>query len=75
MFLSFWTYCLGSVPPLTILDEHGVLVVLHFGKESPRPDVSVYVIMTTSKNQFPLTDYLFQPVVPKVRVYIIFSTK
>lgn len=55
----------GSVAPLTVLDEHGVLVVLHFGKEAPRPDVSVYVIMTTSKNQSPLTDYLFQPVVPK----------
>lgn len=55
----------GSVSPLTVLDERGVLVVIHFGKETPRPDVSVYVIMTTSKNQSPLTDYLFQPVVPK----------
>lgn len=55
----------GSVSPLTVLDERGVLVVLHFGKDAPRPDVSVYVIITTNKNQFPLTDYLFQPVVPK----------
>jgi len=43
-------------------------VVLHFAQDSPRSDVSVIVITTMSKNAKPLSNYLFQAVVPKVIV-------
>lgn len=43
-------------------------MVLHFAQDSPRPDVSVIVITTMSKNAKPLSNYLFQAVVPKVSV-------
>lgn len=57
----------GSIPPLTVIDEkNGITVVLHFAKDSPRPaDVSVIVVTTMSKNSKPLSNYLFQAVVPK----------
>ncbi|XP_051161498.1 ADP-ribosylation factor-binding protein GGA3 [Leptopilina boulardi] len=57
----------GTIPPLTVIDEkNGITVVLHFAKDSPRPaDVSVIVVTTMSKNSKPLSNYLFQAVVPK----------
>uniref|UniRef100_A0A1B6CAD1 VHS domain-containing protein n=1 Tax=Clastoptera arizonana TaxID=38151 RepID=A0A1B6CAD1_9HEMI len=55
----------GTISPLTVLEERGVSVVMHFTKDSPRPDVSVFVVTTTSKCSSPLSEYLFQPVVPK----------
>lgn len=56
----------GVNPPLTVLEErNGITVVLHFAQDSPRPDVSVVVITTMSKNAKPLSNYLFQAVVPK----------
>ncbi|EZA54037.1 hypothetical protein DMN91_000379 [Ooceraea biroi] len=56
----------GINPPLTVIEErNGITVVLHFAQDSPRPDVSVVVITTMSKNAKPLSNYLFQAVVPK----------
>ncbi|XP_063238289.1 ADP-ribosylation factor-binding protein GGA1 isoform X2 [Bacillus rossius redtenbacheri] len=56
----------GEVQPLTVLEEkNGISVILHFGKERPRPDVSVIVVTTLSKNASRLSNYLFQAVVPK----------
>lgn len=56
----------GPIPPLTALNErNGISVVLHLAKDTPRPDVSVYVVSTISKNLSPLSDYVFQAVVPK----------
>ncbi|XP_033226189.1 ADP-ribosylation factor-binding protein GGA1 [Belonocnema kinseyi] len=56
----------GSTLPLTVIDEkNGITVVLHFAKDSPRPDVSVIVVTTMSKNSNALSNYLFQAVVPK----------
>ncbi|XP_054269708.1 ADP-ribosylation factor-binding protein GGA1-like [Macrosteles quadrilineatus] len=55
----------GSLPPLTVVEERGISVKIHFGRDSPRPDVSVFVVTTTSSSQFPVTDYLFQAIVPK----------
>ncbi|KAM0736756.1 ADP-ribosylation factor-binding protein GGA1 [Formica fusca] len=56
----------GINPPLTVIEErNGISVVLHFTQDSPRPDVSVVVITTMSKNAKPLNNYLFQAVVPK----------
>lgn len=53
-------------PPLTVIEErNGISVVLYFTQDNPRPDVSVVVITTMSKNAKPLNNYLFQAVVPK----------
>ncbi|XP_071575573.1 ADP-ribosylation factor-binding protein GGA1 isoform X6 [Temnothorax nylanderi] len=65
------TICLEDIkpginPPLTVIEErNGISVVLHFAQDSPRLDVSVIVITTMSKNPKPLSNYLFQAVVPK----------
>ncbi|XP_072761780.1 ADP-ribosylation factor-binding protein GGA1 [Anoplolepis gracilipes] len=56
----------GINPPLTVIEErNGISVVLYFTQDSPRPDVSVVVITTMSKNAKSLNNYLFQAVVPK----------
>lgn len=61
----------GPVPPLTALDErNGISVVLHLARDTPRPDVSVYVVSTISKNTSPLSNYVFQAVVPKVSLIL-----
>lgn len=62
----------SKVPSLKAFEgEDGLSVVLHFCKDKPRPDVSVIVISTTSKSSFPIEDYKFQAVVPKVSLYLI----
>ncbi|CAH0389926.1 unnamed protein product [Bemisia tabaci] len=56
----------GPKSPITILNEvNGITVVIHLALNAPRPDVSVFVVTTTSKNENSLSNYLFQPVVPK----------
>lgn len=56
----------GTIPPMTVIEEkNGISVILHFARDSPRPDVFVIVITTMSKNAKPLNNYLFQAVVPK----------
>lgn len=67
----------GTNPPLTVIEErNSITVVLHFAQDSPRPDVSVVVITTMSKNTKPLNNYQFQAVVPKVSVQsIIYKSK
>lgn len=50
-----------------IEEKNGISVILHFAQDSPRPDVSVIVVTTMSKNTKPLNNYLFQAVVPKVK--------
>lgn len=57
----------SSFPPMTILDDkNGISVTLHLAKDKPKEGVNVYVITTVSKNELPLSNYLFQAVVPKV---------
>lgn len=57
----------SSIPPLTVLDEkNAITVTLHFAKDKPREDVNVIVVTSVSKNELPLSNYLFQAVVPKV---------
>lgn len=63
----------GTVAPLTVLDEkNGISVTLHFAKDKPREDVNVVVVTSVSKNELPLTNYLFQAVVPKVKYLVDF---
>ncbi|XP_018575914.1 ADP-ribosylation factor-binding protein GGA1 [Anoplophora glabripennis] len=56
----------SSFPPMKILDEkNGISVTLHLAKDKPKEGVNVYVITTVSRNELPLSNYLFQAVVPK----------
>ncbi|XP_031351123.1 ADP-ribosylation factor-binding protein GGA1 isoform X2 [Photinus pyralis] len=56
----------SSLMPLVVLDEkNGITVTFHFGKNKPREDVTVIVVTTISKNELPLSNLLFQAVVPK----------
>ncbi|KAK9504047.1 hypothetical protein O3M35_010484 [Rhynocoris fuscipes] len=56
----------SNVPPFQALDERNdVNTVIHLAKDCPRPDVAVFVVTTSSKRQFPISNFLFQPVVPK----------
>lgn len=62
----------SNISPLVMLDnKNNITVTLHLGKNKPKEGVSVYVLTTISKNSLPLSDYLFQAVVPKVRILII----
>lgn len=57
----------SSLPPLNLMNErNGISITLHFARDKPREDVSVFVVTTVSKNAMALSDYLFQAVVPKV---------
>ncbi|XP_045483996.1 ADP-ribosylation factor-binding protein GGA3 [Pieris rapae] len=55
----------SKVAPLTVFEDEGVTVVLHFCKDKPRPDVNVFVVSTRSKHESAIEDYKFQAVVPK----------
>ncbi|KAF7274538.1 hypothetical protein GWI33_012808 [Rhynchophorus ferrugineus] len=56
----------SSKKSIVALDEkNGITVLLHMAKDQPRPGVTVYVITTISRNDMPLSNYLFQAVVPK----------
>lgn len=59
----------SNLSPIPVFTErNGVSVTLHFAKDKPKEDVSVYVITIISKNNLPLTNYLCQAIVPKVTV-------
>ncbi|CAG9760060.1 unnamed protein product [Ceutorhynchus assimilis] len=46
-------------------DKNSLSVLLHKAAGAPHPLISVYVITTISRNEMPLSNYLFQAVVPK----------
>lgn len=56
----------SKVAPMTVFEDEGVTVVLHFCKDKPRSDVNVIVVSTRSKHESAVEDYKFQAVVPKV---------
>ncbi|XP_076308881.1 ADP-ribosylation factor-binding protein GGA1-like isoform X2 [Tachypleus tridentatus] len=55
----------GETPPLTLQEKNGLTVVVHFGKDSPRADVTVMVVSTMSRNSCPVKSFYFQAAVPK----------
>ncbi|CAG9819075.1 unnamed protein product [Phaedon cochleariae] len=56
----------SSFPPMKVLDEkNGISVTMHLAKDKPKKGVNVFVITTISKNELPLSNYMFQAVVPK----------
>ncbi|CAG9856527.1 unnamed protein product [Phyllotreta striolata] len=56
----------SGLPPITILSEkNGLDVTLHLAKGQLKQGVNIFVITTVNKNELPLSDYVFQAVVPK----------
>ncbi|XP_067137144.1 ADP-ribosylation factor-binding protein GGA1-like [Centruroides vittatus] len=55
----------GDISPLTLPGKNGLTVVIHFGKDRPRPDVTVMVVSTMSKNPSPVKSFSFLAAVPK----------
>ena len=60
----------GSMSPFVLYDKNNLKIVLHFGRDSPQPDIYVVVISVTSGNtQSSLRNFSFQAAVPKV-IYV-----
>lgn len=61
----------GHLEPLTLFDHNGIHISLHFAKDSAaawaHPDTAVVVISTVNTSALPVSDYMFQAAVPKVR--------
>lgn len=57
---------LGELQPVTAYEKNSVKTVIHFGKDTPRPDVRVMVVSTMSTNTTPVKNLSFQAAVPKV---------
>lgn len=49
-------------------DKNGLSILLHKAADAPKPLVAIYVVTTISKKPLALQNYLFQAVVPKVRL-------
>uniref|UniRef100_A0A8C7IR70 Uncharacterized protein n=1 Tax=Oncorhynchus kisutch TaxID=8019 RepID=A0A8C7IR70_ONCKI len=53
--------------PITVYDQNGVHVSLHFAKDPPpgHPNVAVVIVSTVNTSALPVKDILFQAAVPK----------
>lgn len=58
----------GAISPLTAYDKNGLKIVIHFGKDTPRPDVLVMVVTIMSTNDEFVKNCMFQAAVPKVKM-------
>ncbi|XP_035211139.1 ADP-ribosylation factor-binding protein GGA1-like [Stegodyphus dumicola] len=65
VFVPLETIRPGSISPLNLHEKNGLNIVIHFGKDSPRPDITVMVVSTMSKNSSPVKNVSFQAAVPK----------
>uniref|UniRef100_A0A8C9WZP9 ADP-ribosylation factor-binding protein GGA2-like n=1 Tax=Sander lucioperca TaxID=283035 RepID=A0A8C9WZP9_SANLU len=67
IFVPMETIKPGDLEPITLYDQGGVRVSLHFAKDSPPgyPGVAVVVISTVNTSALDVKDFLFQAAVPK----------
>ena len=76
-FLLFF-FSPGNQTPVSLISTGSLTTTLHHSLNSPRPDVSVLVLSTTSRSPLPITQYVMQAVVPracKVRLLAPSSTE
>lgn len=61
----------GNLEPITVFDQGGIHVSLHFAKDSPpgHPGVAVVVISTVNTSALHVKDFMFQAAVPKVSYF------
>ncbi|KAK2155972.1 hypothetical protein NP493_2015g00000 [Ridgeia piscesae] len=55
----------GSHPPMTAYDKNNLKIVIHFGRDRPRPDVHVMVVSVMSTNTNAVKTLTFLAAVPK----------
>nr|XP_029503772.1 ADP-ribosylation factor-binding protein GGA3-like isoform X1 [Oncorhynchus nerka] len=57
----------SRLEPITVYDQNGVHVSLHFAKDPPpgHPNVAVVIVSTVNTSTLPVKDILFQAAVPK----------
>ena len=56
----------GSTPPLTLQDDpEGLCIVLHFGRDSPRPHVTPVVVTMINKSSQDMQDFELKCILPK----------
>ncbi|XP_055763252.1 ADP-ribosylation factor-binding protein GGA3-like [Salvelinus fontinalis] len=57
----------SRLEPITVYDQNGVHVSLHFAKDPPpgHPNVAVVIVSTVNTSALPVKDILFQAAVPK----------
>ncbi|XP_022593768.1 ADP-ribosylation factor-binding protein GGA3-like isoform X1 [Seriola dumerili] len=67
IFVPMETIKSSHLEPITLYDQGGVHVSLHFAKDSPpgHPGVAVVVISTVNTSALDVKDFLFQAAVPK----------
>uniref|UniRef100_A0A3B4WYZ2 ADP-ribosylation factor-binding protein GGA3-like n=1 Tax=Seriola lalandi dorsalis TaxID=1841481 RepID=A0A3B4WYZ2_SERLL len=67
IFVPMETIKSSQQEPITLYDQGGVHVSLHFAKDSPpgHPGVAVVVISTVNTSALDVKDFLFQAAVPK----------
>ncbi|XP_044043974.1 ADP-ribosylation factor-binding protein GGA1-like [Siniperca chuatsi] len=67
IFVPMETIKSSNLEPITLYDQGGIHVSLHFAKDSPpgHPGVAVVVISTVNTSAFDVKDFLFQAAVPK----------
>lgn len=66
--LSLSCLVVGHLEPITLFNQAGIHVSLHFAKDSPtgHPGVAVVVISAVNTSALHVKDFLFQAAVPKV---------
>ncbi|TMS23622.1 ADP-ribosylation factor-binding protein GGA3 [Larimichthys crocea] len=67
IFVPMETIKSSSLEPITLFDQGGFHVSLHFAKDSPpgHPDVAVVIISTVNTSAFHVKDFTFLAAVPK----------
>ncbi|KAJ8001386.1 hypothetical protein DPEC_G00168980 [Dallia pectoralis] len=57
----------SRLEPITVYDQNGVHVSLHFAKDPPpgHPGIAVLIVSTVNTSALPVKDFLFQAAVPK----------
>ncbi|KAG7222574.1 hypothetical protein INR49_016171 [Caranx melampygus] len=70
IFVPMETIRSSQLEPITVYDQGGVHVSLHFARDSPpgHPEVAVVVISTVNTSALDVRDFLFQAAVPKRKV-------
>ena len=65
---SSWLSLIGRLEPITVFDQSGVHVSLHFAKDTPpgHSNVAVVIVSTVNTSPLPVKDFMFQAAVPKV---------
>ncbi|XP_064625226.1 ADP-ribosylation factor-binding protein GGA1-like isoform X2 [Lineus longissimus] len=66
IFVPLQTIKPSSVPAMNAYDKGGIKIVIHFGRDNPKPHIIVMVVSIMSMNASPVKNLEFQAAVPKL---------